>query len=394
MHPARRLRAPTAPRSRTWRGAARARTARRRRRAGTRARRTWPPAAGWRCSRSRRPTRQASICMMSIAPCLQQLLENDPVGDVLAGGDADRGDRPPDRARGRGCRRGWSAPRSRPGRSPASRRTQLRSPRRRPRPGWRRRRGRCRCRSSRGRARSGARRPPGRAPTLNLTCSNRPAIACAAQRRPAARRRSRASRPKSCKPGSRPARSSSTRSALPAAPRRSSSSASSGRARRSGSGSRPARRAPRASCRPGAATAACPARLARRSHTAFTTAPIAMWMTPFSGPSQRSWLSQTRRRRGRPVGQDSSTSRPTRKGSQAPMAASWTSLPRPMVKTKPWPCERLAGVRWIGLTRPSRRRRRSSRGRVHGVRAVEPPRGREPDVVGVETTTRVIQPSP
>ncbi|CAM5243657.1 hypothetical protein STANM309S_05161 [Streptomyces tanashiensis] len=37
-----------------------------------------------------------------------------------------------------------------------------------------------------------------------------------------------------------------------------------------------------------------PARLAARSQTALTTAPIAMCITPFSGPSQRSWLSPTR----------------------------------------------------------------------------------------------------
>ncbi len=34
-----------------------------------------------------------------------------------------------------------------------------------------------------------------------------------------------------------------------------------------------------------------PARFARRSHSALSTAEMAMCMTPFSGPSQRNWLS-------------------------------------------------------------------------------------------------------
>ena len=37
-----------------------------------------------------------------------------------------------------------------------------------------------------------------------------------------------------------------------------------------------------------------PARFAKRSQTALTTAAVARWMTPFSGPIQRSWLSPTR----------------------------------------------------------------------------------------------------
>ena len=37
-----------------------------------------------------------------------------------------------------------------------------------------------------------------------------------------------------------------------------------------------------------------PASLAARSQAALTTAPIAMCMTPFSGPSHRSWLSLIR----------------------------------------------------------------------------------------------------
>ena len=34
-----------------------------------------------------------------------------------------------------------------------------------------------------------------------------------------------------------------------------------------------------------------PSILAQRSQTAFTTAAVARWMAPFSGPIQRSWLS-------------------------------------------------------------------------------------------------------
>ena len=38
-----------------------------------------------------------------------------------------------------------------------------------------------------------------------------------------------------------------------------------------------------------------PARFANRSQRALTTAAVARWMTPFSGPIQRSWLSPTKR---------------------------------------------------------------------------------------------------
>ena len=51
-------------------------------------------------------------------------------------------------------------------------------------------------------------------------------------------------------------------------------------------------------------------RLAARSHTALTTAPIAMCITPFSGPSQRSWLSPIRSRSGSPGSAHSSSTGP------------------------------------------------------------------------------------
>ena len=46
-------------------------------------------------------TRQASICRTSSRAGLQQLLEDHPVGDVLAGGDLDRRDGVADPARPR-----------------------------------------------------------------------------------------------------------------------------------------------------------------------------------------------------------------------------------------------------------------------------------------------------
>ena len=47
-----------------------------------------------------------------------------------------------------------------------------------------------------------------------------------------------------------------------------------------------------------------PSRRQRRSHAALTTAPIAMCMTPFSGPSQRSWPSQVSSRASTPMSAD------------------------------------------------------------------------------------------
>ncbi|KUL32190.1 hypothetical protein ADL12_23680 [Streptomyces regalis] len=55
-----------------------------------------------------------------------------------------------------------------------------------------------------------------------------------------------------------------------------------------------------------------PARLAARSQAALTIAPVAMWTAPFSGASQRSRGSWTRRRENTPRSpQTSSTGRPT-----------------------------------------------------------------------------------
>ncbi len=90
-----------------------------------------------------------------------------------------------------------------------------------------------------------------------------------------------------------------------------------------------------------------PARLAVRSQAALTTAPIAMCITPFSGPSHRSWLSPIRSRFNVPgSAQSSSTDRPITWSRSASIAATWTSLPRPMVKENPCPsCPSAESVR-------------------------------------------------
>lgn len=72
-----------------------------------------------------------------------------------------------------------------------------------------------------------------------------------------------------------------------------------------------------------------------RSQRAFTTAPSAKCMTPFSGPTQRSWLSEVRYRH---VFLQSlvneSNDRPTIKGPKWSIAAQTKSFPRPIVKVK------------------------------------------------------------
>ena len=78
--------------------------------------------------------------------------------------------------------------------------------------------------------------------------------------------------------------------------------------------------------------------LAERSQTAFTTAAVARWMTPFSGPSQRSCVSEARlRQKPRMSALIDSRLRPTTIGSSARIAARQTSVPRPVVKVRPWP---------------------------------------------------------
>ena len=60
-----------------------------------------------------------------------------------------------------------------------------------------------------------------------------------------------------------------------------------------------------------------------------------MWATPFSGPSQRIGLSAPSRRENAPGSASaSSTASPTTSGANARTASTWTSVPRPMVKTR------------------------------------------------------------
>ena len=63
-----------------------------------------------------------------------------------------------------------------------------------------------------------------------------------------------------------------------------------------------------------------------------------MCITPFSGPSQRSCESCTSIRDTSPIEASvSSSGRPTTNGSSARIAATCTSLPRPIVNANPWP---------------------------------------------------------
>ena len=89
-----------------------------------------------------------------------------------------------------------------------------------------------------------------------------------------------------------------------------------------------------------------PAILAARSQAALTTVPIAMCMTPFSGPSHRSWLSPTMLALNPPRSPAmSATDLPTTYCRSAAIAATMTSLPRPMVKHSAWPSSPSASVR-------------------------------------------------
>ena len=79
-----------------------------------------------------------------------------------------------------------------------------------------------------------------------------------------------------------------------------------------------------------------PRLFAHRSQTAFTIAAAARCMTPFSGPSQRSWSSETsERQKLRMFAVMSSSVRPTTSGSSARAAATQTSVPRPFVNVRP-----------------------------------------------------------
>ncbi len=81
-----------------------------------------------------------------------------------------------------------------------------------------------------------------------------------------------------------------------------------------------------------------PAIFAQRSQSALTTAAVAMWMTPFSGPSHRSWLSPVSRFQNSPgAAANSATVHPTTSGRRASTPATTTSVPRPIVNARPSP---------------------------------------------------------
>jgi hypothetical protein len=78
--------------------------------------------------------------------------------------------------------------------------------------------------------------------------------------------------------------------------------------------------------------------LAQRSHTAFTNAPVARWITPFSGPTHLSWDSLVRLRQNPAESAWMACNvRPSTRGARASMAATQSSFPRPMVKVSPCP---------------------------------------------------------
>ena len=175
-------------------------------------------------------------------------------------------------------------------------------------------------------------------PDLQLERASSPRPAPRGRAAGSCRRRSPASRPTSCRPDTRPA------GARPRAPRGWGLAHAAGRGpapaegHRRCTGSRRARPAPRASCRRSASRAACPRVFAKRSQTALTTAAVARWITPFSGPIQRSWLSPTSVRQNAPMSaKSSSVRRPTTSGRSASTAATTTSVPRPIVNVRPWP---------------------------------------------------------
>ncbi len=91
-----------------------------------------------------------------------------------------------------------------------------------------------------------------------------------------------------------------------------------------------------------------PACLAHRSQTALTTAAVARWITPFSGPTQRSCESPVMARQNAPMSAvNDSSVLPTTSGRRASIAATHSSLPRPMVKVIPLPSSPGRSVRRV-----------------------------------------------
>ena len=77
---------------------------------------------------------------------------------------------------------------------------------------------------------------------------------------------------------------------------------------------------------------------AYKSQTALTAAAVAKWTTPFSGPSQRNWLSPVIKSQNAAMSSvNDSRVLPTSRSPSARAAAQQSSLPRPMVKASPCP---------------------------------------------------------
>ena len=81
-----------------------------------------------------------------------------------------------------------------------------------------------------------------------------------------------------------------------------------------------------------------PRSLAHKSHTALTSAAVARWITPLSGPSQRSceWF-VTCRQNAPMLSTMSDRLRPTTNVANASIAAQHSSLPWPIVNVMPCP---------------------------------------------------------
>ena len=82
----------------------------------------------------------------------------------------------------------------------------------------------------------------------------------------------------------------------------------------------------------------------QESHTALTTAPVARWMAPLSGPIQRSWLSDVTWRRAAHVGGDPVQLQPDDVAGQGLDGGAADVVARPMVKVRPWPSSPWASV--------------------------------------------------
>jgi hypothetical protein len=89
-----------------------------------------------------------------------------------------------------------------------------------------------------------------------------------------------------------------------------------------------------------------PSTAAIKSHTALTSAAVARWITPFSGPTQRSWGSFVRRRQKPAMSaRISSSVSCSTSGARDRMAETQSSFPRPIVNVSPCPATPSRSVR-------------------------------------------------